>query len=77
MEEDTDELQHLQVGEVRSNKDMTNMATCHCSPLPLEILLHLRFTGRQQIVKIHHVVNSGIEESCKPTILVLYQLLNF
>jgi len=53
VEENTDELDHLEAGEVL---------------LPPEVRLHLGSKGREEVVEVHHGVHSRVEESSETSV---------
>ena len=62
------ELHHLKLGQIPGRYSVSNLSfDCIIFlPLPPEIFLDLRTAGRQEVIQIHHRVDTSIEK-CEKT----------
>ena len=57
------ELHHLQLRQIPGRYFVSNLSfDCEMLPLPPEIFLDLRSAGRQEVIEIHHRVDTSIEK---------------
>ena len=57
------ELHHLQLRQIPGRYFVSNLSfDCEILPLPPEIFLDLRSAGRQEVIEIHHRVDTSIEK---------------
>ena len=61
------ELHHLQLRQIPGRYLVSNLSSdCEMLPLPPEIFLDLRPAGSQEVIQIHHRVDTSIEK-CEKT----------